>query len=130
MIQNGVHLFQRVYSLLKGLRATSLFCEFSFPQETRSPDHWHATDQNGNVFFCDKVIPIKVIYVEDQLDFLVEGGAVKSKEAVEEFLLGEISVPIDIQYVEKPLSQQPRQLRVLEHNEFVDSFFLVIGTRS
>ena len=96
VIQNGVHLFQRVDSLLEVLCTAALLGELTFPCDPRSPYDGHTTNENGNVFFCDKVVAVEIVDIEDKLDLLVERRTVKAEQAVQKLLLGEIPVAIRV----------------------------------
>lgn len=86
-IEDGVHLFQCINSLLKILSTPTFLGESSLANEIGVLYEGHARDYSGDVNLRDELVPIKVVNLEDQVDLLFNRGAVKSEQSLQEFLL-------------------------------------------
>ena len=84
-VQNGSHFLKGINSLLKCCRSASFLSEFTLAiYSHRSSYYRHACDDGGDVGLCYLSIIIKVIYVEDEFQLLVELRTVNTEEAGQE----------------------------------------------
>jgi len=69
-IENSVHFFQCVDSLLKVLSTAAFLGIFTLADEISVPDQRHARDNSGDVSLRDQLVSIEVVDLEDQKNFL------------------------------------------------------------
>ena len=86
----------------------------------------HASNNGRDVSLGDVLVVVKIVDIKDELHLLVELAAIDPQQPREKFFRAEVAVAVRIEHSEETLSQQARQLAVVQKANLVHAFGLVV----
>lgn len=127
MRKHRKHLFKGIHTFLETLGTTTFFGVLSFASDVGAVSDRHTTDEGDDIGLGNESVHIEIVDLKNELHLLINTRAVKSEHSIQKFLFIQVIVLIHIEHSEKPLTKQARQLTVIKHGNFIDSFVTIVA---